>query len=96
MSINKAFDLGDLITFQKQVILKIIGKWIKIKIFQRLEASFLTQNLFHMICTFILNIFDQMADVNGRFVSERGRLKPAVLEISNSLKMLGLLLKIYI
>ena len=45
MSINKAFDLGDLITFQKQVILKIIGKWIKIKIFSKIGDQFLDTKL---------------------------------------------------
>ena len=46
----------------------------------------LTQNLFQ----------NQIAHVNDGFNSERVRLKPAILEISNSLKMLGLLLQLTI
>lgn len=39
---------------------------------------------------------NQIAHVNDRFNSERVCLKPAILEISNSLKMLGLLLQLRI
>lgn len=39
---------------------------------------------------------NQIAHVNDRFNSERACLKPAILEISNSLKMLGLLLQLRI
>ena len=104
-NITKAFHRGELSHFQKHAGIKLIEKtnrdnkliknWRPISLLNintKLISKVLTERLKNVLPCSISS--DQTASVEGRFISEGGRLISDVLEMCDKLQIKGFLMKI--
>ena len=104
-SIIKAYHRGELSHSQKQAVIKLIGKkgrdkkfiknWRPISLLNidiKLTSKVLGERQKNALPSLISS--DQTAYVNGRFISEGGRLISDVLEICNKLQIKGFLMTV--
>ena len=100
-----SFDIGELSISQRQSIIKLIGKkyrdkrlienWRPISLLNvdaKIISKLLAKRLKNVLSPLISD--NQTAYVNGRFISEGGRLISGILEISDMLSLKGLLLTV--
>ena len=100
-----SFDIGELSISQRQSIIKLIEKkyrdkrlienWRPISLLNvdaKIKPKLLAKRLKNVLSPLIS--YNQTAYVNGRFVSEGGRLISDILEISDMLSLKGLLLTV--
>ena len=105
LSVNKAFKVGELSTSQKQAVIKLIEKkdkdkrliknWRPISLLNvdtKLVSKVLAERLKTALPSLISS--NQTAYLNGRFISEGGRLISDIFEVSDLLKLKGLLLTV--
>ena len=94
LSVNKAFKVGELSVSQKQAVIKLIEKHTKrndlLKTGDQYLFSTLTKNWFKMVLAERLKTVlpslissNQTAYLNGRCISEGGRLISDIFEVSD-------------
>ena len=104
-SITKSLQNGELSTSQRQTVIKLIEKkdkdkkliknWRPISLFNidtKLICKVLAERLKKVLLSLIFK--NQTACVNGRFISEGGRLISDILEISDISKIKGFLMRL--
>ena len=103
-SVNKAFKTGELSTSQKQAVKliekkdkdkRLIKNWRPISLLNvdtKLVSKVLAERLKTALPSLISS--NQTAYLNGRFISEGGRLISDIFEVSDLLKLKGLLLTV--
>ena len=105
LSVHKAFKVGELSTSQKQAVIELIEKkdkdkrliknWGPISLLN-VDTKLVSKVLADRLKTALRSLIssNQMAYLNGRFISEGGRLISDIFEVSELLKLKGLLLKL--
>ena len=98
VSIQQSFIAGELTTSQKQAFIKLIEKKDRDKTFIKnwrlilllnVDMKLISKVLASRLTSVISSIVNenQVAYVNNRFISEKGRLISDILEINNSLNI---------
>ena len=105
LSVNKAFEVGELRTSQKQAVIKLIEKkdkdkrliknWRPISVLNvdtKLVSKVLAEHLKTALPSVISS--NQTAHLKGRFISEGGSIISDTFEVSDLLKLKGLLVTV--
>ena len=105
LSVNKAFEIEELSNFQKQAVIKLnekkdkdkrlIKNWRPIPLLN-VDTKWVSKVLAKRLKTAVPSLIssNQTAYWSGRFISEGGRLISDIFEVSDLLKLKGLLLKV--